>query len=552
MKALLLYPRFPKTFWSYDEFMKIAGLKASIPPLGIITVAAMLPAEWEIRFYDRNVSSETDADWQWCDIVILSAMIAQKEDFLAQIQKAAQLGKKVAVGGPYPTSIPEAALNAGANYLILDEGEITVPEFLEAIAQNQEQGIFRASEKPDVTKSPMPRFDLLQRDKYFMMAVQFSRGCPFNCEFCDIINLYGRKPRTKEPSQTLAELQTLYDLGWRGSIFIVDDNFIGNQRNVKRLLRELIPWMKERNYPFTFWTEASVNLAEDAELLDLMAQAGFYAVFLGIETPDQDSLQVTRKYQNTRNPLVEACQKIHQAGLLIYAGFIIGFDGERSGAGERIQAFVEQTSIAQPMLGILQAVPNTALWQRLKQEQRLLEGFGGEEVGEVEPALLEQEQPVGRVPTRPMAEVAREYVEAMWTMYEPKNYLRRCFEQCLNITPNPYLQQTVYFPPGKGIRLVIQLLWRQGWQRRETRLQFWQQLWAILRTKPKFLNMYLGLCAAGEHFWQYRILARERITQQLGFDPLTMPNAVEQDLVTYSRKEAHTEPDKVSVERNCA
>ncbi|PMB01404.1 B12-binding domain-containing radical SAM protein, partial [Fischerella thermalis CCMEE 5273] len=286
MKALLLYPRFPKTFWSYDEFMKIAGLKASIPPLGIITVAAMLPAEWEIRFYDRNVSSETDADWQWCDIVILSAMIAQKEDFLAQIQKAAQLGKKVAVGGPYPTSIPEAALNAGANYLILDEGEITVPQFLEAIAQNQEQGIFRASEKPDVTQSPMPRFDLLQRDKYFMMAVQFSRGCPFNCEFCDIINLYGRKPRTKEPSQTLAELQTLYDLGWRGSIFMVDDNFIGNQRNVKRLLRELIPWMKERNYPFTFWTEASVNLAEDAELLDLMAQAGFYAVFLGIETPD--------------------------------------------------------------------------------------------------------------------------------------------------------------------------------------------------------------------------------------------------------------------------
>ncbi|PLZ94555.1 B12-binding domain-containing radical SAM protein [Fischerella muscicola CCMEE 5323] len=525
MKALLLYPRFPKTFWSYDEFMKIAGLKASIPPLGIITVAAMLPTEWEIRFYDRNVSSETDADWQWCDIVILSAMIAQKEDFLAQIQKAAQLGKKVAVGGPYPTSIPEAALNAGANYLILDEGEITVPQFLEAIAQNQEQGIFRASEKPDVTKSPMPRFDLLKRDKYFMMAVQFSRGCPFNCEFCDIINLYGRKPRTKEPSQTLAELQNLYDLGWRGSIFMVDDNFIGNQRNVKRLLRELIPWMKERNYPFTFWTEASVNLAEDAELLDLMAQAGFYAVFLGIETPDQDSLQVTRKYQNTRNPLVEACQKIHQAGLLIYAGFIIGFDGERSGAGERIQAFVEQTSIAQPMLGILQAVPNTALWQRLKQEQRLLEGFGGEEVGD-------QNALMNFVPTRPMAEVAREYVEAMWTMYEPKNYLRRCFEQCLNITPNPYLQQTVYFPPGKGIRLVIQLLWRQGWQRREIRLQFWQQLWAIIRSKPKFLNMYLGLCAAGEHFWQYRILARERITQQLGFDPLTMPNAVEQDLVT--------------------
>ncbi|NWF58238.1 MAG: B12-binding domain-containing radical SAM protein [Fischerella sp.] len=525
MKALLLYPGFPKTFWSYDEFMKIAGLKAFIPPLGILTVAALLPADWEIRFYDRNVNQETDADWQWCEIVILSAMLAQKQDFLALIQKAVQLGKKVAVGGPYPTSVPEAALQAGANYLILDEGEITVPQFLEAIAQNQEQGIFRALEKPDVTTSPIPRFDLLKRDEYLTMAIQFSRGCPFQCEFCDIINLYGRKPRTKEPSQTLAELQTLYDLGWRGSVLIVDDNFIGNTRNVKRLLRELIPWMQERHYPFTFLTEASVNLAEDSELLELMNQAGFYAVFLGIETPDQDSLQVTRKFQNTRNPLLEACQTINQAGLLIYAGFIIGFDGERAGAGERIQTFVEQTSIPQPMLGVLQALPNTALWQRLKQEQRLLEGFGGLEVGD-------QNSLMNFVPTRPMAEVAKEYVEAIWTMYEPRNYLRRCFQQCLNITPNPQLQQTMYFPPGKGLRLLAQLLWRQGWQRREIRLQFWQQLWAILRTKPQFLNMYLGLCAAGEHFWEYRVLARERITEQLGFDPLTMPNSVEQELAT--------------------
>ncbi|MCX7592676.1 MAG: B12-binding domain-containing radical SAM protein [Fischerella sp.] len=524
MKTLLLYPRFPKTFWSYDEFMKLAGLKAFIPPLGILTVAALLPADWEIRFYDRNVNQETEADWQWCDIVILSAMLAQKQDFLALIQKAVRLGKKVAVGGPYPTSVPEAALQAGANYLILDEGEITVPQFLEAIAQNQEQGIFRALEKPDVTTSPIPRFDLLKRDEYLMMAIQFSRGCPFQCEFCDIINLYGRKPRTKEPSQTLAELQTLYDLGWRGSVLIVDDNFIGNTRNVKRLLRELIPWMQERHYPFTFLTEASVNLAEDSELLELMNKAGFYAVFLGIETPDQDSLQVTRKFQNTRNPLLEACRTINQAGLLIYAGFIIGFDGERAGAGERIQAFVEQTSIPQPMLGVLQALPNTALWQRLKQEQRLLEGFGGLEVGD-------QNSLMNFVPTRPMAEIAKEYVEAIWTMYEPRNYLRRCFQQCLNITPNPQLQQTMYFPPGKGLRLLAQLLWRQGWLRREIRWQFWQQLWVILRTKPQFLNMYLGLCAAGEHFWEYRVLARERITEQLGFDPLTMPNFVEQPLV---------------------
>jgi radical SAM superfamily enzyme YgiQ (UPF0313 family) len=518
MKALLLYPRFPQTFWSYDRFMQMADLKGFIPPLGIITVAALLPQSWEIRFYDRNVELETEADWEWSDLVILSAMAVQKQDFHALIRKAVQLGKKVAVGGPYPTSLPEHALNSGADYLVLDEGEITIPLFLEAIAQGQERGIFRAPEKPDVTRSPIPRFELLKRDKYLMMALQFSRGCPFNCEFCDIISLYGRKPRTKEPAQVLAELQTLYNLGWRSSIFMVDDNFIGNQRNVKRLLRELIPWMQERHYPFTFWTEASVNLAEDAELLQLMVQAGFYGVFLGIETPDQDSLQVTRKQQNTRNPLVDACRKIEQSGLLIYAGFIIGFDGERAGAGERIQAFVEETNIPQPMLGILQAPPNTALWERLKKEQRLIEGVGCVETGD-------QNTLMNFIPTRPLVEIASEYVRALWAMYEPTTYLKRCLQHCLNVTPNPYLQQNMHFPMGKALRLLVRLVWHQGVRLPETRWQFWQQLWTIWRTKPQFLNMYLGLCAAGEHFWEYRILARERIAQQLGFDPLTqMPS----------------------------
>lgn len=510
MKALLLYPLFPQSFWSYDRFMQMASLKASIPPLGIITVASMLPAEWEVRFYDRNVDAETTADWEWCDIVILSAMLAQKQDFLSLIRKAVQLGKKVAVGGPYPTSVPEDALASGAHYLVLDEGELTIPQFLAAIALKESQGVFRSAEKPDVTLSPIPRFDMLKRDAYFMMAIQFSRGCPFNCEFCDIITLYGRKPRTKEPAQTLAELQTLYDLGWRGPIFIVDDNFIGNQRNVKRLLQELIPWMEAHNYPFTFITEASVNLADDAELMTLMVQAGFYAVFLGIETPDEGSLKVTRKLQNTRSPLVEACHKINKAGLLIYAGFILGFDGEQAGAGERIQAFVEVTSIPQPMLGILQALPNTALWQRLQREERLhhTNGVGAVEVGD-------QNSLMNFTPTRPIVEIAREYVQANWTMYEPKNYLKRCLEQCLKITPPPGKRQNMHFPLNKGLLLFARLIWHQGCRRSEIRVQFWQQLWIILRQKPQFLSMYLGLCAAGEHFFEYRALAKERINQQL-------------------------------------
>ncbi|MBW4528123.1 MAG: B12-binding domain-containing radical SAM protein [Phormidium tanganyikae FI6-MK23] len=512
MKALLLYPQFPQSFWSYDRFMEIAGLKAVIPPLGIITVAALLPSDWDIRFYDRNVACESQADWEWCDLVILSAMIAQKLEFQALIQKAVQLGKKVAVGGPYPTSVPQDALDADAHFLILDEGEMTVPKFLEAIERGDTQGIFRSSEKPDVTQSPMPRFDLLKRDAYLMMAIQFSRGCPFNCEFCDIISLYGRKPRTKEPSQALAELQTLYDLGWRGSLFVVDDNFIGNQRNVKRFLRELIPWMQQRDYPFTFITEASVNLAEDDELLQLMGEAGFFAVFLGIETPDQESLHVTRKLQNTRNPLVEACDKINKAGLLIYAGFILGFDGEKAGAGDRIQEFVEQTSIPQPMLGILQALPNTALWERLKKEQRLIESNSH--------LTGDQNTLMNFIPTRPIAEIASEYVEGFWELYDPQRYLKRCFQQCLQIRTLTSRKQTRLFPLSTGVRLVTQLIWHQGIRRPEIRGQFWYQLWVLLLKKPQSLSLYLGLCAAGEHFWQYRALAREKISQQLGYDPL--------------------------------
>lgn len=512
MKVLLLYPLFPKTFWSYDRFMEMADLKAFIPPLGIITVAALLPESWEMRFYDRNVNPETEADWEWCDIVIISAMIVQRGDFHDLIRNAVHRGKKVAVGGPYPTSLPGHALDSGAHYLILDEGELTIPQFLQAIAAGEGHGIFRSEEKPDVTLSPMPRFDLLQRDDYLMMAIQFSRGCPFNCEFCDIITLYGRKPRTKALDQTLAELQTLYDLGWRRSIFIVDDNFIGNQRNVKQFLRVLIPWMQERNYPFTFFTEASVNLAEDPELLDLMAQAGFYGVFLGIETPDQDSLQVTGKQQNTRNPLTDACRKINQAGLIIYAGFILGFDGERSGAGQRIQAFVEETSIPQPMLGILQAPPNTALWNRLEKEERLV--ANADQIGGDQNTLM------NFVPTRPLDDIGYEYVEALWAMYEPSAYLKRCLQQCLNITVNPYSEQKIYFSFSKAVRLVSRLIWQQGIQMKSLRGQFWRQLWVMFRTKPKCLSLYFGLCAAGEHFWEYRVLARERMTQELGYDPL--------------------------------
>src|SRR4028118_1080599 len=414
MRVLLLYPLFPKSFWSFDKALELIGRKVSIPPLGMITVAAILPQTWEFRLVDRNVRFETEADWAWADLVIISGMIAQKPDMIHLIREAKRRGKLVAAGGPYLTSVPEAAQEAGGGFLVLDEGEITLPLLVEALERGETSGVFRANgEKPDVTTTPIPRYDLLDMKAYSDMSVQFSRGCPFQCEFVDIIVLYGRKPRTKTPAQLLAELQRLYDLGWRRSIFVVDDNFIGNKRNVKLLLRELKPWMVEHNYPFSFATEASVDLAKDQELMDLMVQCNFGAVFLGIETPDEESLALTQKYQNTRDSLSECVHAITRSGLRVMAGFIIGFDGEKSGAGDRVVQFVEKTAIPTAILSMLQALPNTALWQRLEKEGRLIEE--NKETQGHQMALM------NFVPTRSPEELAREYVNCFWELYEPRS-----------------------------------------------------------------------------------------------------------------------------------
>ncbi|HAX86644.1 MAG TPA: B12-binding domain-containing radical SAM protein [Cyanobacteria bacterium UBA11370] len=506
MRVLLLYPLFPKSFWSFDKALELVGRKVAMPPLGMITVAAILPQTWEFRLVDRNIRFETEADWNWADLVIISGMIVQKGDLLDLIGEAKRRGKKVAAGGPYLTSVPEAALKAGVDFLILDEGEITLPLFVEALERGETSGIFRANGvKPDVTTTPIPRYDLLDLNAYGDMSVQFSRGCPFQCEFCDIIVLYGRKPRTKTPAQLLAELQTLYDLGWRRTIFMVDDNFIGNKRNVKLLLRELGPWMAERGYPFRFSTEASVDLAQDQELLDLMIAANFSAVFVGIETPDTDSLALTQKFQNTRNSLMEAVQTINRAGLRVMAGFIVGFDAEKSGAGDRIIDFVEATAIPQAMVSMLQALPNTALWHRLKKEGRLLE--------EDKEANIHQATLTNFIPTRPMDEIAREYVKCFWELYEPHRYLGRVYRHFLQMKPSPN-HKKFKMPGLVEIRAMLTIFWRQG-IKRDTRFQFWYQLFSILQKNPRVFESYLINCAHFEHFLEYRQIVRNQIEAQL-------------------------------------
>ena len=514
MRVLLLYPQFPITFWSLHGALELLGRKVLLPPLGLITVAALLPERWELRLVDTNIRPVSLQDWAWADLVIASAMLVQRHHLAQLIRSAKEHQLPVAVGGPFATSTPDAAELKEADYLILDEGEITIPLFLKALERGQKQGLFKASgERPDVQTSPIPRFDLLDQQHYSLMAVQFSRGCPYQCEFCDIIVLYGRKPRTKEPSQLLAEFDCLYRLGWRGEIFLVDDNFIGNKRNVKRLLPVLKNWQRIHNWPFSFTTEASLDLAQDEELMIAMAMAGFKRVFLGIETPDQNSLKLTHKDQNTRHPLDQAVVDITAHGLEVMAGFILGFDGETSGAGDRIVQFIERTGIPLAMVGILIALPNTALWDRLQKEGRLLESSDGFDQG-VQTHLLNFRT------QRPMPEIAGEFLEAFSALYDPHAYLERVYRYCCALDAG---RRRISSDQRQGrnwnqgsvlLRGLTILCWRQG-LRRKTRWLFWKRLIQISTQHSLVLGEYLWLLMLNEHFISYQASMKDQVQQQL-------------------------------------
>lgn len=504
MRVLLVYPIFPPTFWSYEKILELVDRKVLLPPLGLITVAAILPQTWEFKLVDRNIRTVTEEEWAWADLVICSAMIVQKEDLFDQIREAKKRNKLVAVGGPFATSVPHEVEEVGADFLILDEGELTLPKFVEAIESGATSGTFRAEGKPDVTTTPIPRFDLLELDKYDSMSVQFSRGCPFQCEFCDIIVLYGRKPRTKEPAQLLKELDALYELGWRRSVFMVDDNFIGNKRNVKRLLKELKVWQEEHQYSFRFNTEASVDLAEDEELMESMVDCYFDAVFLGIETPDEESLSLMKKFQNTRSSLADAVDKIIQVGLRPMAGFIIGFDGEKKGAGDRIVRFAEQVGIPTTTFAMLQALPNTALWHRLEKEGRLRDGKDGN---------INQTTLMNFEPTRPLEDIANEYVDAFWRLYDPHQYLDRNYNCFLKLGA-PRAHPAATLPSWVDLRALGIVIWRQG-IKRDTRWKFWHHLFSIMRNNPGVWEHYLTLCAHNEHFLEYRQIVKDQIESQL-------------------------------------
>ncbi|MGA2942770.1 MAG: B12-binding domain-containing radical SAM protein [Xanthobacteraceae bacterium] len=369
--VLLVYPRFVnESFWNYRESCAVVGAKYPTIPLGLITVAAMLPGEWDVRLVNLNTEELSDADLEWADLVMTGGMMFQQAGTLDIIEMCRARGKPVAVGGPDVSSSPH--VYERANFRVVGEAESVIDKFIAAIDNGSNDGLFEGPKfQADVTTTPKPRFDLLKFDQYMYLGVQFSRGCPFTCEFCDIIELYGRVPRTKTVEQTLGELDHLYNLGYRGHVDFVDDNLIGNKKAIKAFLPHLIKWQEERDYPFEFSTEASLNLADDDQLIGMLKKANFFVIFMGIESPDTETLIAMRKKQNTRRSISESIHKLYKAGIFVTAGFIVGFDSEKGSIAGPMIELIEEAAIPMAVIGQLWALPNTQLARRLAHEGRL-------------------------------------------------------------------------------------------------------------------------------------------------------------------------------------
>jgi radical SAM superfamily enzyme YgiQ (UPF0313 family) len=508
MRVLLLNPEKPETFWNLKQTCLSKGRKTLAPPLGLITVAALLPPQWDCRLVDLNTGPVAEDDWRWADLVMISGMLVQKTNLLKLTGEAKERGKPVVVGGPYPTSLPQEVLAAGADFLTRGEAETIMPRLLSALEENR-KGVIEEEGKPDLTQSPIPRFDLLKLNDYVTMGLQTSRGCPFNCEFCDVVNLNGRKPRHKTPDQVVAELATIYNLGWRGEVFICDDNFVGYPNQARAILGRLIPWLKSHGEPFDFWTQTSVNLGQDLEMIDLLTAANFATVFIGVESPDEEVLKLNRKFQNVKNPLGHSLTNICANGLPLMASFIIGFDNEKKGVDQRICAFVEENHLPVVVLNILQALPNTRLWDRLQKEGRLIEERTS---GDTQDYLLNY------IPTRPAAEIMGEYRAAIDRLYEPSRYLERAYRYFLAMRPTRCAlsqkkgdaQKSLVTGPSRfqrtklrDLAVLLRLIWGHGVVA-DYRSQFWRQLVGIYRQNPSRLVKYLICLAMGENMFRLR------------------------------------------------
>jgi len=480
--VLMIFPRFnPNSFWSLQAACDIQGVRCPAPPLGLITLAALLPREWNIRLVNRNAEELDAADLAWADMVMTGGMLPQRVDCLEVIRRAQAQGKPVVVGGPDAMSSPE--LFEHADFLVIGEAEGIIGQFVDAWNAGARTGRFEGEKfKADITTSPIPRFDLIDFNHYLFVGVQFSRGCPFNCEFCDIIELFGRVPRSKTVPQMLAELQALHDAGYRGHVDFVDDNLIGNKKALKQFLPALEAWQKSTGYPFMFSTEASINLADDVELLDMMKRANFFAIFVGIESPDTATLVSTRKKQNTRRSLAESVHKIHAAGMMVIAGFIVGFDTEELHVAEAMIECIEATCIPVCMVGLLTALPTTQLTRRLEKEGRLLP-FADQGLADQCTAGL------NFVTRRPRIDILRDYKAILEAVYRPATYFERVRRSGLTLQrpSHPVTARPVVTPRDRNT--LLRLMWRMTVSRPALARHFWRTFIDIARHNPAALEL---------------------------------------------------------------
>lgn len=487
MNILLVYPQYPVTFWSFKYALKFIAKRASLPPLGLLTVAAMLPRTWKLRLVDLNTGTLTDADLRWADYALLSAMSIQKESADALIARCRQHEVKVIAGGPLFTAHPDDYPHV--DHLVLNEAEVTLPLFLEDLASGRPRRVYASDRWADLATTPSPRFDLLSMKHYASMNIQYSRGCPFDCDFCNITVLYGRAPRTKGADQIVAELDALYHRGWRGSVFIVDDNFIGNKGKLKKeVLPAIIDWMELRRHPFKLYTEVSINLADDDELMTLMVRAGFDQVFVGIESPNEESLAECSKLQNRNRDLIANVRKIQRAGLEVQAGFIVGFDKDPAAIFERLIAFIQESGIVTAMVGLLNAPAGTRLYRRLEQEGRILNAVTGDNT----------DFSINFVPKMNTDTLVNGYRRILGTIYAPKHYYARVRKFLQEYQPPRAKRSRLKF---MHVRAMARSIVRLGIIGRE-RYQYWKLFfWSLVR-RPRLFPLAITLSIYGFHFRQ--------------------------------------------------
>ncbi len=486
MNILLVSPRTPSTFWSFRYALKFISKKSSEPPLGLLTVAALLPEDWHLKLIDLNVQPLKENDLRWADYLFLGGMNINVQSMRQVIRQAKQIGLPVVVGGPLATI--DRQLLEDVDYFVLNEAEITLPRFLDDLQKGHPQKIYSTQAFPDLRQSPVPRWELLQMDQYSDMSMQFSRGCPYDCDFCNVTLLNGHRPRTKSAEQFLKELQTIYDLGWRGSVFIVDDNFIGNRRVVKHeILPAVIEWQKAHDRPFTFITQASVNLADDESLMDLMVHAGFDSVFVGIETPNEASLSESNKKQNERRDLLTAVKNMQKHGLVVSGGFIVGFDHDPPEIFSIQEKFIQRSGIITAMVGLLNAPTGTRLYKRLKAEGRLLRTMSGDNM----------DGDTNFIPKMDFQFLKSSYRQLVDRLYEPKEFYTRLKiflrDYCL---PEWAGRGRISFNDIKAFlkTLLILGLWEKG------RLQYWKVLGYTLLKFPQKFPLAVRLSVYGYHF----------------------------------------------------